>query len=108
MKTFGSVIAEARKRAGITQRNLAAQIVREKGAIGISPAYLNDIEHDRRTPSGSSIVGSLADALKLDAEYLLILAAGLLPSDLAEKAAKVDQRTYKDALALFRKALDDA
>jgi len=105
MKSFGKAISEARKSARLTQRDLAASIVREDGGQGISPAYLNDIEHDRRTPSGSHLIREFARTLALDADYLLVLAGGQIPHDIARIAATVDQDTYKDALKLFRTAL---
>jgi hypothetical protein len=47
MKTFGQVIREARKKAGITQRELAARLKREDGRA-VDPPYLNAVEHDHR------------------------------------------------------------
>jgi ribosome-binding protein aMBF1 (putative translation factor) len=46
MRTFGEVIVEARKRAHLTQRQLAAHIKNEEGKA-ISGPYLNDIEHNQ-------------------------------------------------------------
>ena len=43
MRVFGEVIAEARRKANLTQRQLAALIKNEEGR-GISGPYLNDIE----------------------------------------------------------------
>ena len=90
----------------MTQRDLAASIVRTSGSVGISTAYLNDIEHDRRTPSSADLVAGFARVLDLDPDYLLFLAGGQLPADLTQKASSVDQKTYRDALALFRQALE--
>jgi hypothetical protein len=42
------VISELRKERGPTQKALAAQ-VKKKDGIAIGIAYINDIEHDRRT-----------------------------------------------------------
>ncbi len=50
MRVFGEVIAEARRKANLTQRQLAALIKTEEGR-GISGPYLNDIEHSLRHPS---------------------------------------------------------
>jgi hypothetical protein len=47
--TFGEVIAEARKKAYLTQRQLAAHIKNEEGKA-ISGSYLADIEHNLRHP----------------------------------------------------------
>ena len=49
MRVFGEVIAEARRKANLTQRQLAALIKTEEGR-GISGPYLNDIEHSLRHP----------------------------------------------------------
>ncbi len=49
MRTFGEVIAQARKKANLTQRQLAARIKTEEGKP-ISAPYLNDIEHNFRHP----------------------------------------------------------
>ena len=49
MKTFGQVLREARKKAGITQRELAARLKREDGRP-VDPPYLNAVEHDHRYP----------------------------------------------------------
>ena len=43
--TFGRAIATARKEKGLSQKDLAALILKEDGTA-ISPQYLNDIEHN--------------------------------------------------------------
>lgn len=91
---------------GVSQRDLAASIRREDGGSGISPAYLNDIEHDRRRPSGDNLIRQFATTLKLDQDYLLLLAASQLPEDLARRARAVDPNQYSKALVAFRKALE--
>ena len=90
----------------MSQRELAASIRLEDGSSGISPAYLNDIEHDRRNPSGENLIRQFATALKLDQNYLLLLAASQLPEDLVRKARSVEPNQYSKALVAFRKALD--
>ena len=106
MGKFGEKIANARKAAGMTQRELAAAIAREDGEHGISPAYLNDIEHGRRIPAGEPIITEFARHLHLDAKYLLLLASRQLPEQIASKAQKVDEETYRHALRLFEQALE--
>jgi transcriptional regulator with XRE-family HTH domain len=106
MGTFGEKIANARKAAGMTQRELAAAIAREDGEHGISPAYLNDIEHGRRIPNGEPIITEFARHLHLDAKYLLLLASRQLPEQIASKARKVDEETYRQALSIFEQALE--
>jgi transcriptional regulator with XRE-family HTH domain len=101
MRTFGQAIAQARRAAGYTQRELAAAIAREGGASGISPAYLNDIEHDRRIPSSDHIILGFAKSLNVNSDYLLLLASRQLPEEIAAKARSVDQETYRNALEVF-------
>jgi transcriptional regulator with XRE-family HTH domain len=105
-KTFGQLISEARKAKKMSQRDLAALIEKESGDRGISPAYLNDIEHDRRSPSDEFLVRQFADALGIDARYLLLIATKQLPEDLARRAQGSDAASYNKALLAFRKALD--
>lgn len=90
----------------MSQRDLAASIQREDGGRGISPAYLNDIEHDRRNPSDEHLIRQFAFSLKMDPSYLLMLAANQVPGDIARKAQSVDSATYNRALVAFRKALE--
>ena len=61
-KTFGGAISEARKAKGWALKDLASRVLREDKEA-ISPQYLNDIEHDRRSPSSDRIVQQFADAL---------------------------------------------
>jgi ribosome-binding protein aMBF1 (putative translation factor) len=44
--TFGQTIADARKRAGLSQKGLAARIKKDDGQ-SISAQYLHDLERDR-------------------------------------------------------------
>src|SRR6516164_3836320 len=76
MRTFGEVIAEARKKAHLTQRQLAAQIKNEEGK-GISGPYLNDIEHNQRHPPRGYLLEQLARALDVDVNLLYFLAKQL-------------------------------
>ena len=105
MKTFGQIIAEARKALGISQKDLAATIHKEDGEP-ISPQYLNDIEHDRRNPPSEFIIEQLARHLKRSKEHL-IAAAGLWPPDLRDKLAGSDPKKVEEAFTAFRKVLKD-
>lgn len=105
MRDVGSIIVAARKAAGLTQRDLAAAIKREDGGVGISAAYLNDIEHNRRTPTNGYLIREIARLLRLDPDYLLLLFTQQLPEHIAESASSVDPLTYKNALTLFQQAL---
>ena len=53
--TFGRAISNARKAKGWALKDLAAKVLRED-EVAISPQYLNDIEHDRRSPSSDRMV----------------------------------------------------
>jgi transcriptional regulator with XRE-family HTH domain len=79
MKTFGTIIAEARRPKGLSQRELAAKVKKEDGQA-ISAQYLNDIEHDRRNPPNEYLIAQFAHELDLDKD-VLCLAAGTIPQD---------------------------
>lgn len=105
MKTFGQIIAEARKALAISQKDLAARIRKEDGD-SISPQYLNDIEHDRRDPPGEFLIEQFAKQLKLSKEHL-IAAAGRWPADIREKLAAADPQLVEKAFTAFRKVLKE-
>lgn len=99
--TFGAYISEARKKAGLSQKDLAGSIIKEDG-LSISPQYLNDIEHDRRNPPGESILKQLADKLGLSLDFLRYLSGRLSPDDIqnAQEPEKVEE-----AFKAFRKVM---
>ena len=99
--TFGKTIANARKNRGVSQRELAIQIVKEDGTP-ISPQYLNDIERDRRNPPGDHLLKQLAEALGLDEDYLYFL-AGKLPSDM--RSTSRNPKQVARAFKAFRRTL---
>jgi len=80
--TIGEIISTGRKRAGLTLKELAAQVIKEDGTP-ISLSYLNDVEHDRRPAPSPRLLKQLADVLHLSYEYLLFI-AGDLPEDLRD------------------------
>ena len=101
---FGQIVAEARKRINLSQKDLAARVRKEDGAP-ISPQYLNDIEHNRRNPPSEHILEQMAQELDLSVEYLLYF-AGELPEDIrTSQASPPDPETIKAAYKAFRKAL---
>src|ERR1700730_6665107 len=100
-KTFGYIISEARKKVGLSQKQLAALIKKENGEA-ISPQYLNDIEHDRRNPPNEFIIKQLAARLGLDKDFLLFV-SGALPEDI-RKIGLAKPETIDRAFSLFRKA----
>lgn len=76
-ETFGSVISAARRVKGYSQKELAERVKLEDdtgNSKSISPQYLNDIEHDRRSPSSDALVGQFSKILDLNADYLAFLA----------------------------------
>ena len=66
---------------GLSQKELAARILREEDGKPISPQYLNDIERDRRSPTSDHIIKQFAQALQEDADYYFYL-AGTIPAEL--------------------------
>jgi transcriptional regulator with XRE-family HTH domain len=96
--TFGSAIADARKKKGWSLKDLCAKVLREDGDA-ISPQYLNDIEHDRRSPSSDRMVTQFAEALGLDTDWLYYL-AGRFPADLRDKG--LSQSEVTNLMVAFR------
>jgi len=76
--TFGQAIAEARKKKQLSQKQLAALILKEDGNP-ISPQYLNDIERDRRNPPGEYLLNQFARVLAVPEEYFYFLANTIPP-----------------------------
>ena len=76
--TFGKAIAEARKSKQLSQKQLAAMILKDDGTA-ISPQYLNDIEHNRRNPPGEYFITQFARLLEVPEEYLYFLAHQIPP-----------------------------
>ena len=99
--SFGQVVSEARKKAGLSQKELAAKIKKEDGS-SISPQYLNDIEHDRRTPSSDHLIGEFSRVLEIN-EDLLHYEVGQLPAD--ARGRDVNPEKVKSAYKAFRREL---
>jgi transcriptional regulator with XRE-family HTH domain len=100
--TFGQAIAKARKAKGLSQKELAALIVKDEGGGSISPQYLNDIEHDRRRPTSDLLIKQFAKALDEDEGYLFVL-AGKIPDDIRKKAK--DRDKIVESFANFRRTI---
>lgn len=104
--TFGEIIAKARKEKGLTQKQLAALVKKDDGQP-ISTPYLNDIEHDRRSPSSDQLIEQFAQALSIAPEVLYFVAKRIppyaykVPADekLMVAALRAFQRTLKRGLA---------
>jgi transcriptional regulator with XRE-family HTH domain len=101
MKTFGQVITEARKKAGLTQKEVAEQLHRGDGR-NVLPPFLNDLEHDRRYPPENAVIDQLASILKISSDVLYFYAKRL-PNDVSREA---DDTQVEEAYRAFRKALD--
>ena len=100
--SFGQVIAEARKKQGLSQKDLASRIKKENGTP-ISSQYLNDIERDRRNPPSEHILSQLAEELKLSLDYLHIL-SGKVPEDIQVGRYKPEE--IEAAIRAFRRTLN--
>lgn len=98
-QTFGRAISTARKKLGWSQKELAGKVRREDGEP-ISPQYLNDIEHDRRSPSSDHMVQQFADALSISADWLYYL-AGKFPADVRQR--KLTPQDVSKAMVAFRR-----
>jgi len=100
--TFGQIIADARKKANLSQKELAAHVYKEDGQP-ISPQYLNDIERDRRNPPSNVLIEQFAKVLNIPPE-ILYYRAGELPAEL--KGLPADEDKVIAAYKAFRKAIE--
>jgi transcriptional regulator with XRE-family HTH domain len=98
MRTFGQVLREARKKAGLTQREFAAQLKREDGRP-VDPPYLNAIEHDHRYSPEDYLIEQMFVGISPDVLYFH---ANRHPADVK---ADVDEERVESAYRAFRKAL---
>ncbi|MCB1921033.1 MAG: helix-turn-helix transcriptional regulator [Candidatus Competibacteraceae bacterium] len=97
--TFGRFVAEKRKKSNLSQKELAAKILREDGEP-ISPQYLNDIERDRRAPTSDHMVGQFALVLDLSADYLHYL-NGRFPE--SERKSRITENEFSERMFAFRR-----
>ena len=105
MSSFGSAIASARKKKGWSQKELAAKIIKEEDQAPITPQYLNDIEHNRRSPTSSHLVKQFARVLDIDAEILFAV-IGMLPEKERKLVSKSTPEAVGDAFVAFRRTLE--
>lgn len=101
--SFGQVIAEARKKRGLSLKELASRLCKEDGTP-ISPQYLNDIEHERRNPPSGHLLQQLSHELGLEQEVLYYL-AGQYPEDIRHATASPER--VREAFQAFRRALKE-
>lgn len=102
--TFGQAISVARKRQSLSQRELAACVLKEDDGGAISPQYLHDIEHDRRSPSSGHLIRQFSSALNIPDDYLFAL-AGRLPDDI--ELGTVAPENVVRAFIQFRRAVEE-
>lgn len=103
MKTFGQVITDARKKAGLTQKEVAERLRRGDGRV-VLPPYLNDLEHDRRYPPENEVIEQLAKILGLSSDVLYFYAKRV-PADIRRDA---DDAEVEAAYRAFRQVIDEA
>ena len=105
MSSFGSAVASARKVKGWSQKELATRIIKEEDGTAITPQYLNDIEHNRRSPSSNHLVNQFARVLEIDAEVLFAI-IGMLPEKDRKLVSKSTPGAVGEAFVAFRKKLE--
>lgn len=93
--SFGTTISQTRKKIGLSQKDLATQ-------IGISPQYLNDIEHDKRSPDSDELIQRIAKELKIEPDVLYYQARKLPPN---AKLADVPPERIVEAMKAFRQTI---
>lgn len=103
MSSFGSAIASARKEKQLSQKDLAAKILKEDDQP-ITPQYLNDIEHDRRSPSSEHMIRQFAKVLSIE-ETTLYGLSGILPARDQELVRRATPQKVNDAFVAFRRKL---
>jgi transcriptional regulator with XRE-family HTH domain len=97
MKTFGQVLREARKKAGITQRELASRLRREDGR-SVDPPYLNAVEYNHRYPPEDYLIEQMARIVGIATDVLYFHANRHPPDVKADvDAERVEARTPPSA-----------
>lgn len=104
-QTFGKAVSARRKELRMSQKELASRVTKEDGTP-ITPQYLNDIEHDRRSPTSDHLVAELERVLDLPPEYLFVLAGKLTQEDV-RRASTAGPELVSKAMVAFRRALVD-
>jgi transcriptional regulator with XRE-family HTH domain len=101
---FGKLISDARKKAQLSQKELAAQIKKEDGDP-ISAQYLNDIERGRRNPPSEFLLKQFAKILNVELD-VLYFRAGEIPEELRDKS--VSEETIVSAYRTFRSKIEES
>jgi transcriptional regulator with XRE-family HTH domain len=105
MKTFGTLISEARRAKGLSQKDLALKVKKEDGQA-ISAQYLNDIEHDRRNPPSEFLIDQIAEATGLSKDLLFLAAVKI--QTYIKKIATAQPERMEQAFKAFRRAVKEA
>lgn len=103
MSSLGKAISSARKIMEMSQKDLAAKILKEDGQP-ITPQYLNDIEHDRRSPSSDHMIRQFAKVLNIEVDALYGL-TGVLPEQDRRLVKKATPAEVGRAFVAFRNSL---
>jgi transcriptional regulator with XRE-family HTH domain len=106
MSSFGTAVASARKNKGWSQKELAAKVIKEEDQAPITPQYLNDIEHNRRSPTSSHLVKQFARVLDIDPEVLFAI-IGMLPEKERKLVSKSTPGAVGEAFVAFRRKLGE-
>jgi transcriptional regulator with XRE-family HTH domain len=101
-KSLGQIILEKRKAIRLTQRQAASRIRKPDGKP-ISAVYLNDIEHDRRSPSSDHLIEQFAKALDIPMEVLYLATRRIPPTYVSSQIT--DDKKVVDAFEAFQAAL---
>jgi ribosome-binding protein aMBF1 (putative translation factor) len=106
MSSFGAAIASARKVKGMSQKELAAKITKEDGQP-ITPQYLNDIEHDRRSPSSDRIIREFVRVLDIKQAGVLYGLSGVLSEQDQKLVRRATPEKVDAAFVAFRRTLKE-
>ena len=104
LSSFGRAISSARKTLGLSQKELAAKIKKEDGET-ITPQYLNDIEHDRRSPQSEHLVREFARVLKIEKDPLYAVIGMLSEQDRRLVQSPNSRQNEKRPLSLQKKVI---
>ncbi len=103
LTSFGRAVSSARKAKQLSQKELASIIKKEDGD-SITPQYLNDNEHYRRSPSSDHLVKQFSVALNID-ENILYSIAGILSEEDRKLVKLATPEKITEAFMAFRKHL---
>lgn len=103
LSSFGGAISSARKAIGLSQKELASKIRKEDGQA-ITPQYLNDIEHDRRSPQSDHLVREFAKVLRIEPDTLYAV-IGMLSEQDRRLVKKATPDKVEQAFVAFRRKL---